>query len=91
MKEQLLNIKLPQKYKEGLLDYKEGVDIVPSWIELSEKGYSWEEHLKLNKLVEIEHMKYELKEAIEDNELTEEEIKEAERLILNAINEYNEM
>jgi hypothetical protein len=36
-------------------------------------------------------MKYELKEAIEDNELTEEEVKKAEKLIGNAINEYNEM
>lgn len=91
MKEELLNIKLPQKYVDGLIEYKEGLDTVPDWLELSEKGYTWDEHLKLNKLVGIEAMKYTLNEAIENKEVTEEEIEEAKMLIEKAIEEYNEM
>lgn len=91
MKEDLLNIKLPQKYKEGLIDYQEGLDNVPNWLELSKKGFTWEEHLKLNKLVEIEAMKYILNDAIKDNEITNEEISESKKLIEKAIEEYNNM
>lgn len=91
MKEQLLKIKLPKKYEEGLIDYKVGLDNVPDWLELSKKGYTWDEHMKLNKLAEIETMKNSLNEAIEDNEITEEEIKESKILIEKAIKEYNEI
>lgn len=91
MKEELLKIKLPQKYKEGLINYKEGLDNIPDWPELSEKGYTWDEHLKLNKLIEIEHMKHSLNDLLEDDELTEEEIQEARILIQKSIKEYNEM
>ncbi len=88
---ELLKIKLPKKYKEGLIKYELGFDNVPNWIELSEKGYTWNEHMKLNQLVAIEYIKYTLKEAIEDKEVTEEEIKEAKKLIDKAIEEYNAM
>lgn len=91
MKEDILSIKLPQKYKEGLIDYQEGLDNVPNWLELSKKGFTWEEHLKLNKLVEIEAMKYILNDAIKDNEITNEEISESKKLIKKAIEEYNNM
>jgi hypothetical protein len=91
MKEELLNIKLPEKYVEGLIKYEDGIDNVPSWPELNEKGYTWDEHMKLNKLVEIEAMKYTLNSAIDDDELTEEQIKEGKVLIDKAIEEYNEM
>ncbi|AQR95551.1 hypothetical protein [Clostridium saccharoperbutylacetonicum] len=87
MKEQLLNIDLPEKYKEGLIEYVPGLDNEPQWPELQKLGYTWEKHLKLNKLVEIEAMKYGLK----DNDITPEEILEIKKLIQNAIEEYNNM
>lgn len=91
MKEQILNIKLPDKYIEGLIEYVPGLDNEPQWPELQKIGYTWEKHLKLLKLVAIEAMKYSLKEAIEDNEITEEEIKDVKVLIEQAIKEYNKM
>lgn len=91
MKMDLLNIKLPQEYKENLFQYKEGLDNVPNWIELKKKGYTWNEHLKLDKLIEIENMKYRLNEAINNNEVSDEEIQEAEYLIKNTIKEYNDI
>jgi len=90
MKEQLLNIKLPDKYKEGLINYSHELDNVPDWPTLLKRGWTFKEHLKLEKLVEIEFIKYSLKEMIEDSEITEEEIKEAKEIIKNAIKEYNE-
>lgn len=88
MKEELLNIKLPKKYKEGLFEYKEGLDNIPEWPLLQKKGWTFEEHLKLYKLIEIEHMNYVLNESLSSDEFSEEEMKE---LIKNAINEYNKM
>lgn len=91
MENSIIGFKPPKIYIEGIITYKPGVDIEPNWPTLMKHGYTFEEHLKLGQLIAIEHMKYELKEAIEDNELTEEEVKEAEKLILKAINEYNVM
>lgn len=91
MKEELLNIKLPKEYKEGLFKYEEGLDNVPEWPILQKKGWTFEEHLKLYKLVEVEHMKYVLNESLSSNEVSQEEVKEMNELIKNAINEYNEM
>lgn len=88
MKEELLNIKLPKKYKEGLFEYKEGLDNIPEWPLLQKNGWTFEEHLKLYKLIEIEHMNYVLNESLSSDEFSEEEMKE---LIKNAINEYNKM
>lgn len=91
MKERLLNIKLPDKYKDGLINYSLGLDNVPDWLALQEQGWTFQEHLKLEKLIEIEHMKYSLNEAINENEITREEIKEIEDLIANVIKEYNDI
>ena len=63
MKEELLNIKLAKKYNEGLFEYKEGLDNIPEWPLLQKNGWIFEEHLKLYKLIEIEHMNY-----VEDND-----------------------
>ncbi len=89
MKEELIKLKLPKKYKEGLFEYKIGVDNVPNWPILEKYGWTFKEHSKLEKLVEIEHMKCLLKEYIYNNEATEEEIKECERMIKEVIGEYN--
>lgn len=91
MKEKLLNIKLPKKYKEGLFEYKEGLDSVPEWPLLQKNGWTFEKYLKLCKLVEIEHMNYVLNENLSSSEVSEEEVKEMKELIKNAINEYNEI
>ncbi|MDY4079641.1 MAG: hypothetical protein SOY42_12810 [Clostridium sp.] len=48
-------------------------------------------HLKLYKLIEIEHMKYILNETLSSNQVSQEEVKEMKELVKNAINEYNEM
>lgn len=85
MKENLLNIKLPKKYEEGLFKYEEGIDSIPEWPMLQKNGWTFQEHLKLHKLVEIEHMKYLL------DEVSEDEMEEVTKLINNAINEYNQM
>lgn len=89
MKEELIKLKLPKEYKEGLFEYEIGLDNVPNWPTLQKAGWSFKDHLKLETLVGIEHMKYSLKEAVEDDEITEEEIKECEKMIDNAIKEYN--
>ncbi len=91
MKEELLNIKLAKKYKEGLFEYKEGLDNIPEWPLLQKNGWIFEEHLKLYKLIEIEHMNYVLNESLSSGEFSEEETKEMKELIKNAINEYNKM
>ena len=89
MKKELIKLKLPKKYKEGLFEYKIGLDNVPEWPTLQKLGWTFKEHLKLEALVGIEHMKYSLNEAINENEITEDEIKECERMIKEAIGEYN--
>lgn len=89
MKEELIKLKLPKKYKEGLFEYKIGLDNVPDWTTLQKYGWTFKEYSKLEKLVEIEHMKFLLKEDVYNNEATEEEIKECERMIKEAIGEYN--
>ncbi|SHJ52337.1 hypothetical protein SAMN02745163_02063 [Clostridium cavendishii DSM 21758] len=91
MKEQLLKIKPPKKYKEGLIKYEIGLDTVPDWPMLQAHGWTFEEHLKLEQLISIENMRFSLNEAIEENEATEEEIKECRILIEKAIEKYNNM
>lgn len=91
MKEELIKIKLPKEYKEGLFQYKLGLDNVPDWPTLQKLGWTFKEHLKLEALVCIEHMKYSLNQAINDNEITEDEIKECKQMIDNTIKEYNAM
>lgn len=91
MKEDLLNLKLPKKYEEGLFKYELGLDNMPDWPEFLKNGWSFQDYMKLEKLVGIEHMKYILNDAIEDGEVSEEEIKELRELIEDAIKGYNEM
>ncbi|WP_434295883.1 hypothetical protein [Clostridium botulinum] len=91
MKSQLLKIKLPKEYKEGLIKYKFGLDNFPDWLMLQVQGWTFKEHLKLEKLISIEAIKYFLNEAIEDDEVTGEEINYAKKLINKAIEEYNAM
>lgn len=91
MKSVLLQLKLPLKYQEGLFEYQEGLDNIPEWPALQKKGYTWDEHLKFNKLVSIEAMKYRLIEDKEDGNITSDEIKIIEEIIDQAIKEYNEM
>ncbi|EHK2440924.1 hypothetical protein KCL46_000946 [Clostridium perfringens] len=91
MKEELIKLKLPKEYKEDVFKYEIGLDNVPDWPTLQKHGWTFKDHLKLESLVNIEHMKYSLKEAIKDNEITEDEVKECEQIIKVAIKEYNEM
>lgn len=89
MKEELIKLKLPNEYKEGLFEYKIGLDNVPDWPTLQKHGWTLKEYLKLETLVEIEHMKYSLNEAIKDNEIIEDEAKEYNQVIQEAIDKYN--
>ena len=91
MKSELLKIKLPKEYKEGLIKYELGLDNFPDWPMLQAQGWTFKEHLKLEQLISIEAIKYSLNEAIEYNEVTEEEINYAKKLIDKAIEEYNAM
>ena len=91
MKEKLLELKMPKQYEENLFVYEEGLDNVPDWIQLKQLGWSLQEYSKLQKLVEIEYMKYRLNDDINNNVVEEEEIKEINDLIKNAIEEYNEI
>lgn len=87
----ILKVKPPKLYEKGYIKYEEGLDIQPNWPKLMKHGYTFEEHLKLSKIFAIEGAKYTLKEAIEDNEISKDEIKEVEDLIERLIKEYNEM
>lgn len=91
MKEGLLKLKLPREYKDKLFEYHIGLDNVPDWLTLQKLGWTFKDHLKLESLVGIEHMKYSLKEAIEDDDVTDDVIKGCEQMIENAIKEYNEL
>lgn len=62
LKSQLLKIKLPKEYKEGLIKYKLGLDNFPDWPMLQVQGWTFKEHLKLEKLISIEAIKYSLNE-----------------------------
>lgn len=90
MKKKLFELELPKIYQEGLFEYKPMIDGYPELIDRP-KGYSYEKFCKLNKLIQIELLKYNINEARKNMELTAEEIKEAEFLIEEAINEYNEL
>lgn len=87
MKEKLLNIKLPLKYEDGIIEFIDGLDNVPNWIEFSTTGHSKEEYKKMNLLVDIERMKHELNQY--KNELTIEEMEYIEQLINDSIEKYN--
>ncbi|MBU8567577.1 hypothetical protein KM914_14230 [Virgibacillus pantothenticus] len=89
LKDQLLNLTLPKKYKENLIQYTPGLDNVPEWIDLP--GYTKEQYKKLTILVSIEDMKYTLDEAMKDNEITQDEIELTKQMIDARIKEYNEL
>lgn len=82
-----MNLTLPDVYEENLFEYVPGIDNVPELIDLIPKGYTMKHCRKLHKLVSIEATKYTLKEAIEDGEITREEIE----FIAEMIEEYNNM
>ncbi len=87
MKEELLKLKLPKNYEKDLFKYQEGLDNVPDFIELIGKGYSKDQYEKLNILVDVERMKYELQEDAE--ELSDEDMEYIKELIEKRIEEYN--
>ncbi|WP_139114388.1 hypothetical protein [Lysinibacillus xylanilyticus] len=91
MKEVLMNLDLPDVYKENLFEYVPTLDGVPDYIDLIPRGYTMGKCQKLHKLVSIESMKYHLNEAIQDGEINDDEMIEANKLIQEAIQEYNEM
>lgn len=86
-----IKTKLNKKYHKGVIEYCEGLDIIPSMPKLKEIGYTKIECDKLYKLYDIEHMKYILKTGIEEDELSKDDIKEIETAIKEAIEEYNNM
>lgn len=89
--DKLINAKLPKAYQDGIFKYQPGLDNIPDWMTLQKNGWTKEEYSKFQKLIEIEHMKYVLNEAIADNEISKEEMSFAKQSINNAINEYNIM
>lgn len=86
-----IKFKLKQKYQENILQYCEGLDVIPSIPKLKGLGYTENECNKLYKLFDIEHMKYILRIGIEDNELSEDEINEIRESITEAIEVYDSM
>jgi len=91
MKNDLLDLKLPRKYKENIIQYTPMLDGAPEWIDFAEKGYSMNDYHKFTKLYAIESMKYHLNEAIEENEISKADALEAQKLIDEAIQEYNDL
>ncbi len=86
-----MNLTLPDVYEENLFEYVPGIDNVPELVDLIPKGYTMEHCLKLHKLVDIEMTKYTLKEAIEDGDISEDEIEFGKQVIAELIDEYNNM
>ncbi|WP_040212392.1 hypothetical protein [Clostridium polynesiense] len=92
MKNVLIEIKLPKEYKENLFEYKPGLNNIPDWPLLKKGGWTFQEHLKLEKLIEIEYMKYVLQEAITNEDInSDDEMKQYKIMIKNAIEEYNNL
>lgn len=91
MKKELMNLELPERYIENLFEYRFTLDGVPEWIDFAREGYSMQKYWKFSKLYTIETMKYFLNEAIQDDEIDHDEMVEANKLIQEAIQEYNEM
>ncbi len=81
-----MNLELPERYIENLFEYQHTLDGVPEWIDFAGEGYSMQKYRKFLKLYTIERMKYILNEAIQDDEMVE-----VNKLIQEAIQEYNEM
>lgn len=91
MKKELMNLELPERYIENLFEYRYTLDGVPEWVDFAREGYSMQKYRKFSKLYIIESMKYHLKEAIQDDEINDDEVVEVNKLIQEAIQEYNEM
>lgn len=86
-----IKTKLNQEYREDIIEYCEGLDIIPSMPKLKEIGYTEIECEKLYKLYDIEHMKYILKTGVEEDELSNDDIKEIQTGIKKAIEEYSNL
>ena len=86
MKKELMNLELPELYIENLFEYRSTIDGVPEWIDFAREGYSMQKHRKF-----FERMKYILNEASQDDVINDDEMVEANKLIQEAIQEYNDM
>lgn len=91
MKEELLKLKLPEKYEENLFEFRESLDGVPDWNDLQPLGYTKEMFQKFNLLVSIERTKYLLKLDQEFNQISEDEILVVKEIIEQKIKEYNQI
>lgn len=91
MSQDFLKLKLPEKYTENAVEYQHALDGVPEWPEFADAGWSMEEYRKFMKLYSIESMKYRLAEAVEYDEISEEEKAEVDKVIQETIQEYNAM
>lgn len=87
-RKEILTIKPPQKYKEGVMKYSEGLDNIPEKIDYLKNGYNLQEACKMELLIRIERLKYIL-ELLEEESI--EERKETENIIHQCIQQYNQM
>lgn len=86
-----MNLELPELYVENLFEYRFTLDGVPEWIDFAREGYSMQNTVIFLKLYTIERMKYILNEAIQDDVINDDEMVEGNKLIQEAIPEYNDM
>lgn len=90
MKEELLKIKPPAKYCEGIIKFQEGFDTVPDLLEYLQNGYTANEAKKMELLVSIETMK----KLRSENDLSEEdpdELKQFDHAVMGLISQYNQI
>lgn len=85
-KETLLEKKLPNEYEDCSDWFSIGVDNVPEWVDFLRAGKTKEEYERFCILVSIENMKRYLSEI-----RNEEEKKEGQKLINEAIDKYNKV
>ncbi|MDD6266455.1 MAG: hypothetical protein PUA92_01025 [Clostridium sp.] len=95
MESRLYTINLTKKYEPGMIDYSEYVnriDGIPQWPDFAERGFSWEQYLKINKLLSIEGAIYRYNHIEEYGLEANEEEKEVCMELINAmIKEYDAM
>lgn len=85
MQKEILNIDLPEKYQEGLIEYRSVLDGVdPFFLEV--QGVDRNKVKKMVLLCEIERMKSLIKES---NDFTKEELEYGKKRIEEEIEHYN--
>lgn len=89
MMQQILNIDIPEKYKLGLVEYVYGLDTDPTLLDVSKYRYTNEEYRKIDLLIAIEAMKYDLQEYKEDEEFRFYHLIFAKWCIWKMIRKYN--